>query len=101
MRFVGRMKDMRGLYGAADMLLLPTRRDTCSLVVLEALAMGLPVITTLQNGASEVMEDGKQGILLDRGDPAMLADAMAEMLDRERLRAMSHEGAGDAGNAVV
>ena len=45
-KFVGRVGDLRTVYGAADFMLLPTRRDTCSLVVLEGLAMGLPVITT-------------------------------------------------------
>jgi UDP-glucose:(heptosyl)LPS alpha-1,3-glucosyltransferase len=89
--FTGSVMDPRPLYGAADFLLLPTRRDTCSLVVLEALAMGLPVITTRQNGASEVIENGRQGLLLDRGDPAALASAMQIMLDDGRRRAMSRE----------
>ncbi len=53
------------LYRAADFFVLPTRRDTCSLVVLEALAMGLPVITTRQNGASEAMVDGTHGNILE------------------------------------
>jgi UDP-glucose:(heptosyl)LPS alpha-1,3-glucosyltransferase len=90
-RFVGRVPDLRTLYGAADIMLLPTRRDTCSLVVLEALAMGLPVITTLQNGACDAIESGRQGILLDRGDPAALARALTTMLDREQRKAMARE----------
>ena len=53
--------------------------------------MGLPVITTLQNGACEVMEDGKQGLLLERGDPAAIAAALRRMLDGERLAVMSRE----------
>ena len=89
--FVGSVGDPRPLYGAADFLLLPTRRDTCSLVVLEALAMGLPVITTRQNGASEVIEAGRQGIVLDRGDTGALADAMGTMADGVRRREMSRE----------
>jgi UDP-glucose:(heptosyl)LPS alpha-1,3-glucosyltransferase len=89
--FAGGVSDPRPLYGAADFLMLPTRRDTFSLVVLEAMAMGLPIITTRQNGASEVMQDGKQGILLQRGDPAALAQAMRQMLDRDRRRSMSQE----------
>jgi len=39
----------------------PTFSDHCSLVVLEALACGRPVITTAQNGAAELIEPGKQG----------------------------------------
>jgi UDP-glucose:(heptosyl)LPS alpha-1,3-glucosyltransferase len=89
--FTGSVADPRPLYGAADFLLLPSRRDTCSLVVLEALAMGLPVITTRQNGASEVIEDGRQGLLLERGNPAALASAIRIMLEESRRREMARE----------
>ena len=87
--FVGSVNDPRPYYGAADFLLLPTKRDTCSLVVLEALAMGLPVVTTRQNGASDVVEDGKQGIIVEHGDEAGLSGALEAMLDAGRLREMS------------
>ncbi len=46
----------------------PTYYDPCSLVVLEALACGLPVITTAQNGASELMTDGREGYILTTPD---------------------------------
>jgi UDP-glucose:(heptosyl)LPS alpha-1,3-glucosyltransferase len=89
--FMGSVTDPRPLYGAADFLLLPSRRDTCSLVVLEALAMGLPVITTRQNGASEVIDHGRQGIIMERGDKPALVKALKTMLDPTRLRQMSRE----------
>ena len=88
-QFVGSVSDPRPYYGAADFLLLPTKRDTCSLVVLEALAMGLPVVTTRQNGASDLVEDGKQGIIVEHGDAPGLSEALDAMLDGERLRDMS------------
>ena len=47
-RFIGHCADMRNAYFAADFLVHPTFYDPCSLVVLEALACGLPVITTLE-----------------------------------------------------
>lgn len=53
--------EMGELYGSSDALIHPTFADHCSLVVLEALASGLPVITTRQNGAAELMESGRQG----------------------------------------
>ena len=63
----------------ADFFVLPTRHDPCSLVVLEALAMGLPVISTRFNGACEIMTDGVHGFVLnDPADVAALADAMRE-----------------------
>jgi UDP-glucose:(heptosyl)LPS alpha-1,3-glucosyltransferase len=89
--FAGSVGDTRPLYGAADFLVLPTRRDTCSLVVLEALAMGLPVITTRQNGASEAMEDTRQGFLIERGDIAALADSMYAMLEDGLRREMAQQ----------
>ena len=66
--FVGVVEDTVPYYAAADVYVHPTFYDPCSLVVLEALSSGLPVVTTRQNGASELMTDGLEGILLD--DPA-------------------------------
>ena len=54
--FVGHRGDMRHSYFAADFLVHPTFYDPCSLVVLEAMACGLPIITTRYNGVSELMQ---------------------------------------------
>jgi UDP-glucose:(heptosyl)LPS alpha-1,3-glucosyltransferase len=75
--FAGATNDVQAFYGAADFFVLPTKHDPCSLVVLEALAMGLPVISTKQNGATEIMEDGVDGIVL--ADPANVDDLAAAM----------------------
>jgi UDP-glucose:(heptosyl)LPS alpha-1,3-glucosyltransferase len=90
-RFADTAADPPAFYRAADFLLLPTRQDTCSIVVLEALVMGLPVITTLQNGASELIVPGRQGLLMERGDSSALAQAMAAMLDDRSRTAMAAE----------
>ena len=55
-RFLGVVQDMPALYGAADIFLLPTIYDPFSNACLEALAAGLPVVTTSANGFSEIME---------------------------------------------
>lgn len=81
--------DLRPFYRHADYLLLPTWHDPCSLVVLEALAMGLPVITTRRNGAAELMADGQHGrVLPDPSDGPALAAAMCAMLDPQRRAEM-------------
>jgi len=67
-RFVGAVEDTVPYYAAADVYVHPTFYDPCSLVVLEALASGLPVVTSRQNGASELLVDQRDGILLD--DPS-------------------------------
>ena len=64
--FLGFHSDIRECYAASDFFVLPTYYDPCSLVVLEALACGLPVITTLQNGAGELITDGRAGLCPDR-----------------------------------
>jgi len=86
--FLGLVERMPELYAAADILLHPTFHDACSLATLEALACGLPVITTRVNGAADDMTDGREGFVLPRaGDPAALAAAMHALLDAERRRA--------------
>jgi UDP-glucose:(heptosyl)LPS alpha-1,3-glucosyltransferase len=59
---------MPHVYAAADVFLLPTLYDPFANVTLEALAAGLPVITSAQNGASEIIGNGENGIVLARAD---------------------------------
>ncbi len=69
--FVGSTDEPEKYYGAADLLVHPTFYDACSLTVLEALASGLPVITTHSNGASGILTNGQEGLVIkdfrDRG----------------------------------
>jgi UDP-glucose:(heptosyl)LPS alpha-1,3-glucosyltransferase len=60
--------DLRPIYGAADIFILPTIYDPFSNACLEALSAGLPVITTRANGFSEIMEDRIHGSIIDRAD---------------------------------
>ncbi len=89
-RFLGPTDDPLPLYRDADFFVLPTKHDPCSLVVLEALAMGLPVISTRFNGACEIMSDGVHGFVLpDPTDVPALAEAMRQMLDADLRARMS------------
>jgi UDP-glucose:(heptosyl)LPS alpha-1,3-glucosyltransferase len=67
-RFLGEISDLRSVYAAADLFILPTIYDPFSNASLEALASGLPVITTRANGFSEVMEDKIHGSIVERAD---------------------------------
>jgi len=67
-RFLGELPDLRPLYAAADVFILPTIYDPFSNACLEALACGLPVITTRANGFSEIMEDRIHGSVVDEPD---------------------------------
>jgi UDP-glucose:(heptosyl)LPS alpha-1,3-glucosyltransferase len=78
---VGPQRDVRPFYHEADFFVLPTRHDPCSLVVLEALACGLPVITTKQNGAADVITHGTHGYVLDRTAPFFINE-LTHAMDR-------------------
>ncbi len=87
--FVGPAADPRPYYAAADIYAQPTFYDPCSLVVLEAMASGLPVITSQFNGAGELISPGVEGnILVDPADDAALAAQIAEMWEPQRRRQM-------------
>jgi UDP-glucose:(heptosyl)LPS alpha-1,3-glucosyltransferase len=87
-RFVGHCADSRNCYFAADFLVHPTFYDPCSLVVLEALACGLPVITSRYNGACELLGPLREGYVLDDPhDDERLAMYMARLLDPTRRAA--------------
>ncbi len=80
-RFIGVRTPVTKLFAAADVLVHPTHYDPCSRVVLEALVAGLPVVTTVHNGAAEVVEHGKQGFVVENpGDIDALADAIVAAL---------------------
>jgi UDP-glucose:(heptosyl)LPS alpha-1,3-glucosyltransferase len=64
-RFLGHCPEPRNCYFAADLLVHPTFYDPCSLVVLEGLACGLPVITSRYNGASELLQHQREGYVID------------------------------------
>ncbi|MBI1850499.1 MAG: glycosyltransferase family 4 protein [Planctomycetes bacterium] len=88
-RFLGDVRAPAAFYLAADLFVHPTFYDPCSLVVLEALASGTPVLTTRRNGASELMTDGVEGVIIDHpNDVAGLVSAIERLLDRDRRVAM-------------
>ncbi len=89
-KFLGRRGDAETCYAAADLYVLPTRYDAFGLSVLEALACGVPVITTTTCGAAELIEDGVQGAVvnLDQG-LAALTTAMLDWGDPGRYRVAS------------
>lgn len=89
-RIVGFAPEIRDYYHAADCFILPSYYDPCSLVVFEALACGLPVITTACNGAGEVITEGQEGFVIPRPDdlPAMVA-ALDRMTDDAARSAMA------------
>jgi UDP-glucose:(heptosyl)LPS alpha-1,3-glucosyltransferase len=69
-KFLGEVADLMPVYAGADIFILPTIYDPFSNACLEALACGLPVITTRFNGFTEIIEDNVHGSII--GDPSSL-----------------------------
>ena len=68
-------------------------RDGIPNVILEAMAMQLPVVSTDHSGIPEVVEDGRNGLLVPPADEFALANAVAELLDSaERRRLLGQNG---------
>ncbi|MFO7956279.1 MAG: glycosyltransferase family 4 protein [Candidatus Brocadiia bacterium] len=88
-RFVGRTSP-EPYYGAADMLVLPTFFDPCANVTVEALACGLPVVTSCYNGAYELITPGREGFWVeDAADAEGVAEAIGKLRDTELRRSAS------------
>ena len=90
--FTGPVRSTEEYYANSDVFVLPTYYDACSLVVIEAMACGLPSITTTSNGAAGIITDGKDGcIILHPPRAQELAKKMQLLLDYEKRREMSKE----------
>jgi UDP-glucose:(heptosyl)LPS alpha-1,3-glucosyltransferase len=84
--FAGPTNQVEKAYAAADAFLLPTPYDAFAMVVSEAMASGLPAIVSREAGASELLEHGVNGLLLNENDARELASQMCS-LERDRPRA--------------
>jgi len=87
--FAGVTREVEKYYLASDIFALPSRFDTFGLVVLEAMAAGLPVVISRRMGARDVVNAGVNGFVLsDHPTPAEMAKAIAYLMDREKRMKM-------------
>ncbi len=92
--FLGFLPEVAAGYWASDFFVQPTYYDPCSLVVFEALACGLPVITTACNGAGEVITPGREGYVIQTPEAVEhLEDCLDRMADDSTRWAMSADAA--------
>lgn len=83
-QFLGETDALPTLYRACDLFVLPTLYDPFSNACLEALASGLPVVTTHANGFSEIMSEGVHGSVVHERDVGAIAAAIRDWSNAER-----------------
>ncbi|MFM7591912.1 MAG: glycosyltransferase family 4 protein, partial [Isosphaeraceae bacterium] len=98
-RLLGFTPDVKSLFHAADFFVSPTYYDPCSLVVMEALACGLPVITTACNGAGELITQGQEGFVVNRPDDQAGLIAAIDAMTQSQARAKMAVAARQLGQA--
>jgi glycosyltransferase involved in cell wall biosynthesis len=95
--WLGEVSDVRPIVSRADVVVLPSYREGTPRSLLEASAMGKPLITTDTVGCREVVEDGVNGLLVPVKDAEALARAMVRLIERPAMR----ERMGKAGREKV
>ena len=91
-RFLGPVAEPEGAYAAADALVLPTIYEPFSIACLEALAMGLPVVTTRAAGVSELLRGELASLTLDSADEhAALGERLRRLQDPHERRILGEE----------
>ena len=85
--FIGPLHEPEQAYAAADLSVHPTFYDPCANVTLEALASGLPVVTSTSNGAGELITPEVEGLVIDAENIEELAAAIRTFLDPHRREA--------------
>jgi len=86
-RFLGKQDDVAQVISIADLMLLPSEKESFGLVALEAMACGVPTIGSLAGGIPELVENGRTGFLSPIGDTDDMAANALKLLTNEKLYA--------------
>ncbi len=95
--FLGYRRDVAEIMKAVDLFVFPSRYEACTLVLLEAMATGVPVITAFTTGGAEIVTSECGFVLSDTEDVAALAEAMTKLTSDRLLR----EKMGQAARAIA
>lgn len=95
--FPGYRSELQSVYSAFDIFMLSSRREGLPNSLLEAMAMGLPVVTTDVAGAKELVANGQTGFVLPQGDASGLGRALLALVEDSQL----HQRMGEEGRKRV
>jgi len=95
-RFLGHVEDLRSVWAASDLFVLPSQGEGFSLALIQAMAAGVPVVAFAAGGPAEIIVHGETGFLIPPGDVAALADRVRELLEDPALRARLAQAAREA-----
>ena len=85
-RFLGERRDIPAVLAALDVSVLTSTSESMPNAILEAMAAGLPVVSTRVGGSPEVVRQGETGFLVDSGNDDQLVEALRTLLRNEQLR---------------
>lgn len=85
-RFLGWQRDLPRIYAATDVFLLTSRNEGTPVALIEALAAGVPAVSTDVGGVRDVINEADLSIRVPSGEAGALADAVGALLDRPDLR---------------
>ena len=84
--FAGFVPDVDSVYAAADLFVFPSLAEGGGSSLLRAMAFGLPVVALARGGVAEIIDDGKNGVLVQEADAEALAQASMQLLPDAELR---------------
>ncbi|MBT2288555.1 N-acetyl-alpha-D-glucosaminyl L-malate synthase BshA [Paenibacillus albidus] len=90
-RFLGKQDEIAQVISLADLLLLPSEKESFGLVALEAMACGVPTIGSLAGGIPELIQHGKTGFLAPIGDTETMAKYAVQLLSDDKMMAEFRE----------
>jgi len=96
--FIGAMETPEACFRDADLFLLPTHQDVWGITLVEAMAAGLPIVTTDAAGASSLVKEVGAGIVVPAGSVRSLREALRQLL-RDHVRRKEMARCGEAGAA--
>jgi len=90
-RFLGKQDEIAQVISMADLLLLPSEKESFGLVALEAMACGVPTIGSMTGGIPELIQHGRTGFLAPVGDTTAMAEYAVRLLSDDQLAAQFRE----------